>query len=84
MTGHLERAFTAALAVALVVALVMGADSESNKRVGIFEGKDTFLLPKGYREWIFVGSSLGLRYDENKLSNGAINSRRPGKFGRAP
>jgi hypothetical protein len=28
-----------------------------------FEGKDTLLRPEGYREWVFVGSSLGLRYD---------------------
>ena len=31
-----------------------------------FEGKDTLLRPQGYREWVFVGSSLGLRYDEGK------------------
>jgi hypothetical protein len=28
-----------------------------------FEGKTTLLRPTGYREWVFVGSSLGLRYD---------------------
>ena len=27
-----------------------------------FQDKDTLLRPVGYREWIFVGSSLGLRY----------------------
>jgi hypothetical protein len=26
--------------------------------------KDFLILPKDYREWIFVGSSLGLRYDQ--------------------
>ncbi len=31
-----------------------------------YEGKDTLLRPEGYREWVFVGSSLGLRYDEGK------------------
>lgn len=31
-----------------------------------FEGKDTLLRPEGYRERVFVGSSLGLRYDEGK------------------
>src|SRR5689334_16714382 len=31
-----------------------------------FEGKDTLLRPDGYREWVFVGSSVGLRYDEGK------------------
>ncbi len=27
-----------------------------------FQGKDTLLRPVGYREWVFVGSSFGLRY----------------------
>ena len=31
-----------------------------------FEGKDLLLRPEGYREWVFVGSSLGLRYTEGK------------------
>src|SRR5262245_3128661 len=31
-----------------------------------FEGKDTLLRPDGYREWVFIGSSLGLRYEEGK------------------
>jgi tetratricopeptide (TPR) repeat protein len=31
-----------------------------------FEGKDTLLRPEGYREWVFVGSSLGLRYEDGK------------------
>jgi hypothetical protein len=37
-----------------------------------FDGKDTLLRPIGYREWIFVGSSLGLQYadkDEKKRSD---------------
>src|SRR5262249_40975512 len=32
--------------------------------------KDTLLRPDGYREWVFVGSSLGLRYDEGKKQPG--------------
>ena len=30
----------------------------------VFQGDDTLLRPKGYREWVFVGSSLGLSYAE--------------------
>jgi hypothetical protein len=37
--------------------------SDSDKPAAVFEGKDTLLRPSGYREWVFVGSSLGLRYD---------------------
>jgi tetratricopeptide (TPR) repeat protein len=36
------------------------------KPVAQFEGKDMLLRPEGYREWVFAGSSLGLRYDEGK------------------
>jgi hypothetical protein len=32
-----------------------------------FEGKTTLIRPAGYREWVFVGSSLGLRYVTNHL-----------------
>jgi hypothetical protein len=39
-----------------------------------FEGKDTLLRPAGYREWVFVGSSLGLRYDPDVKKAG-----RPGQ-----
>src|SRR5262245_42637313 len=37
-----------------------------------FEGKDTLLRPEGYREWVFVGSSLGLRYEEGKKRPGPL------------
>lgn len=31
----------------------------------IFEGKDTLLNPGDYRDWVFVGSNLGLGYASN-------------------
>ncbi|MCI0536256.1 MAG: cytochrome P460 family protein [Verrucomicrobiales bacterium] len=37
----------------------------ADKPAAVFVGKDTLLRPEGYREWVFVGSSLGLRYDQN-------------------
>jgi tetratricopeptide (TPR) repeat protein len=37
-----------------------------------FEGKDTLLRPEGYREWVFVGSSLGLRYEDGKKQPGPL------------
>jgi len=43
----------------------LGSILDSNKPVAQFEGKDTLVRPVGYREWVFVGSSLGLRYDQN-------------------
>jgi cytochrome P460 len=41
----------------------LGLSPDSGKQMAVFEGKDTLLRPVGYREWVFVGSSLGLRYD---------------------
>src|SRR5262245_8611195 len=49
---------------ALVGAVVLSA--EPGKPAASFEGKDTLLRPDGYREWVFVGSSLGLRYDDRE------------------
>src|SRR5262245_36575200 len=48
----------------LIVAAMLAA--EPGKAAVQFEGKETLLRPDGYREWVFVGSSLGLRYDEGK------------------
>jgi hypothetical protein len=52
------------LLAACAVATVFAAEPA---KAGVrFEGKDTLLRPDGYREWVFVGSSLGLRYDEGE------------------
>jgi hypothetical protein len=51
------------LAVCIVAAMFAAGPGKAGVR---FEGKDTLLRPDGYREWVFVGSSLGLRYDEGK------------------
>jgi cytochrome P460 len=46
--------------------------STSGNRMGPqFEGKTTLIRPTGYREWVFVGSSLGLRYAKNPLEESA-------------
>lgn len=57
-----RRAVTA-LVVLIVVTSVSNripAQQDSGPR---FEDKTTLVRPTGYREWVFVGSSLGLRYD---------------------
>jgi tetratricopeptide (TPR) repeat protein len=51
--------------VAALMLYPVGAQPPS-KPAARYEGKDTLLRPEGYREWVFVGSSLGLRYDEGK------------------
>lgn len=55
----------AAIGLVVLIALTsvsnrIQAQQDSGPR---FEGKTTLLRPTGYREWVFVGSSLGLRYD---------------------
>jgi len=54
----------------LIVAAMFAA--EPPKAAVQFEGKETLLRPEGYREWVFVGSSLGLRYDEGKEQPGQL------------
>src|SRR5262245_56141847 len=59
--------FVAAATLLLAVCLVAGMPAAEPAKAAVqFEGKDTLLRPDGYREWVFVGSSLGLRYDEGK------------------
>jgi hypothetical protein len=59
----LGLAATLLLAVFIIAAV---SAAEPAKAAVQFEGKDTLLRPDGYREWVFVGSSLGLRYDEGQ------------------
>jgi len=64
-----------ALASCLALIAVLGCadrfQAENTSSPAQFEGKDILIKPEGYREWIFVGSSLGLSYSEN--SNAAKN-----------
>src|SRR5262249_56843182 len=45
---------------------LVSAPVAATQQAAQFEGKDTLLRPEGYREWVFVGSSFGLRYEEGK------------------
>src|SRR5947199_964094 len=53
-------------------ALFGSAPAVPPKPAAQFEGKDTLLRPEGYREWVFVGSSLGLRYGEGQKQPGPL------------
>jgi hypothetical protein len=50
--------------------------SGADKPGAVFDGKDTLLRPEGYREWVFVGSSLGLRYDQAPQKGAAKETER--------
>jgi hypothetical protein len=61
-----------ALAAVLSISLVGQIGHSGSEPVGraVFIGKDTLVRPPDYREWIFVGSSIGLSYSENSGSRG--------------
>ncbi|MBM3840890.1 MAG: cytochrome P460 [Verrucomicrobia bacterium] len=64
-TPHsLRRRFAWRLSVAviLVAAAFSPALPSSLHAAPVFQGADTLLRPKNYREWVFVGSSIGLEY----------------------
>jgi cytochrome c553 len=54
----------------LVIAFSVAALAAQDANGPVFEGKDTLLRPVNYREWIFVGSSLGLSYAANPAAGG--------------
>ena len=61
--------------VGLVSASLFGQTRRPGAQAGetsaVFEGKDTLVRPERYREWIFVGSSIGLSYAETPDGRGA-------------
>jgi hypothetical protein len=64
--------------IALLAGLAQGVPGrEKSDEVVQFEGKDTLLRPVGYREWVFVGSSLGLRYAKDPEEDRADKQRGP-------
>src|SRR4029077_7960170 len=58
-----SKPLLASILVGLSAIVSLGLTPDPERPVALFEGKDTLLRPVGYREWVFVGSSLGLRYD---------------------
>jgi len=60
--------------VALVV-LGLGAGVTEKMTVPTYDGAGKVLRPEGYRKWVFVGTSLGLRY----MGEGGVDEG-PGSF----
>src|SRR5438105_844746 len=58
--------------VAIVSASMLGQIQYSRQApeaaAVVFSGKDTLVRPADYRQWVFVGSSLGLAYARNQSS----------------
>ena len=51
--------------VGVVGILFAGSVGGEGRETAQFEAKETLLRPTGYREWVFVGSSMGLQYAKN-------------------
>jgi hypothetical protein len=64
------------LALALGSALLtLGPACGADKPAAVFEGKETLIRPEGYRQWVFVGSSIGLRYNQESEKPTANHSQ---------
>jgi hypothetical protein len=59
------------LLTAVALALTLDSISAADKPDAVFEGKDTLIRPTDYRQWVFVGSSMGLRYNKEPEKSGA-------------
>src|SRR5215831_15971068 len=55
-------------ALFLFTILLVAARQNQQTVAPAFEGKTTLLRPANYREWVFVGSSLGLSYAQGSSS----------------
>jgi len=72
MTGMTRTLMLIALLVPIVV-FGQSATSRPDTAAAVFEGKTTLKRPEGYREWVFVGSSLGLAYSQTPGQSQARN-----------
>lgn len=62
----LALAACAAIAVALIVLPISAKeDGPPNMTKPIYNDDGALVLPVGYEDWVFVGASMGLSYDEN-------------------
>lgn len=72
---RVSRSLKSAGPLLLTVCLSFAARTlASDRAAAVFESPDTLLRPTGYREWIFVGSSLGLQYNpkDEKQESGKL------------
>lgn len=59
---RLDRLGWRQLAETLLLAAVLFSALPDLEAAAVFQGPDTLLRPTNYREWVFVGSSIGLEY----------------------
>ena len=53
----------------LFLSIPNSSGAQQTESAAVFEGQNTLLRPKSYREWVFVGSSLGLSYAQSPGRN---------------
>ncbi|MBI3413890.1 MAG: cytochrome P460 family protein [Verrucomicrobia bacterium] len=70
------RKISPVLLAGFAVVLKLGSAFCADKPAVVFEGKETLRRPEGYRQWVFVGSSMGLRYNQEPEKPAANKSDR--------
>jgi Cytochrome P460 len=69
--ARVKKVLIASLFLVLLLGLTsVGAQQSPQTAAPVFEGKTTLQRPVNYREWVFVGSSLGLSYAANPPAQG--------------
>jgi hypothetical protein len=63
------------LLAGLTSVLALGSAWGADKPAAVFEGRETLVRPEGYRQWVFVGSSIGLRYNREPEKPSADHSQ---------
>jgi hypothetical protein len=63
--GAVVKTITLLAFATISLAGITAAQTGPAAPAAIFEGTNTLVRPVGYREWVFVGSSLGLSYAQN-------------------
>jgi hypothetical protein len=56
------------ISAVFLLTILLVAARQNQTAAPTFEGKTTLLRPVNYREWVFVGSSLGLSYAQGASS----------------
>lgn len=62
-TSNQRRVLASAALIVFAVTILASAADVAEPR---FTEKKELIRPEGYREWVFVGSSLGMGYSENQ------------------
>jgi len=64
--GRLGRWLAAVTLTAVILALSLAASADAKRKFAIYNGKGELMMPKEYRQWVFVGAPV----TPNDMNNG--------------